>query len=775
MYQKQKILCLPLLSLAACGLPTVNDMPPAKVQFAADHSMITAGDTVRVSWTSKDASGCTITANGVTVSSEKSGTVDQQPDKTTVYAANCSGKKSGSATLTITVLPLPIAKIAASEAQIYLGNSTELSWSCENSEKANLTVNGEAAAALSLTGTSLYSPSADTAYELGCENSIGKKVFSKAEVKVIPEVAVKPRFSSFAELDQALDVEAMKTECGAACFYADFEPQKYQKNQEGKLLATPDQVEILKNSLKLEPSKVALFTSKTVAFDFSQSFGYGHRAAVNDAAQTQLCDASFPFGKKGATFHVEPQYIDELESGVESFGAYRFPDPVVFDVEVSTKAIAGTMKAGAEALVSYKIGAASASREANFRDFDKVKGGYRLAKDGKLLSDVSADIVATRAACNPSVPDGIEVPPPPPGVNRRDYYPEPRKLSNGNYDPNDPLCRIDKRPYYKVFIEGGRCDAPYANSIDDKPGFAKQRSSRIITAFANTQCNNLFPEVAASLGLGGEWVVNSEQQFFVTDNNFPGCGSGCADKFPRNSENDWRFDNVEPARNRCVDRWAGLSWNDYLGRLSAACTSTQLYKDAVAKQAQNDNDAAFASACSTNELCRESLKAMASLSDMFSPRALSDILDREAAAMNAAKARGSSYFITEPKLVPQVIADAKAKLTAIEAGIETAQNLHAANKSGWVAANKRVHGKENIPGFDNYQQSKDTIAAYKKQFDRVSPLTDIDLREIACGYDAKGRFRKYDKPKLNGDVILTPDKQNSFKSKVKVDTKVPKA
>jgi hypothetical protein len=766
-------------------------MPPAKVQFAADHNTITNGDTVRVSWTSKDTSGCTITANGVTVSSEKSGTIDQQPDKTTVYAANCSGKKSGSATLTITVLPLPIARIAASEAQIYLGNSTELSWTCENSEKANLTVNGEEAAALSLTGASLYSPSADTSYELGCENSIGKKVFSKTEVKVIAEVAVKPRFSSFAELDQAIDVETMKAECGSACFYADFEPQKYQKNQDGKILATPDQVEVLKNSLKPEPSKVALFTSKTVAFDFSQTFGYGHRAAINDAAQTQLCDASFPFGKKGATFHVEPQYIDELESGVESLGVYRFADPIAFDVEVSTKAIAGTMKAGSEALVSYKIGAASANREANFRDFDKVKGSYKLKKDGSLLLPEANRMMAfgeenyeVRASCSfPS--DGTLVNTPGGVVSdatafaiANTYFPEPARYSlNPNmYDPNHSLCT--KTPYfYWKGAPGDPCSYIQARNINEKPGFVKPGSPRVVSGLGIVQCKNFFPGLAVTYSLGDDWTATAELQYFVTDSRFKnGCdGASCAAKEPRNSENDWRFTEIEPAYNKCVDRWRGLPWNDYLARLSAACTSTQIYKDAVAKQVQNDNDAAFASACSTNQICRDSLKAMASLSDNFSPKALSDILDRETAAMNSAKASGSSYFTPEPKLAPQFIADSKAKLAAIEAGIETAQNLHTVNRSGWVAANKRVHGKENIPGFDNYQESKDTIAAYKKQFDRVSPLTDLDLREIACGYDAKGRFRKYDKPKINGDVMLTPNNQNSFKSKVKVDTKVPKA
>jgi hypothetical protein len=221
-----------------------------------------------------------------------------------------------------------------------------------------------------------------------------------------------------------------------------------------------------------------------------------------------------------------------------------------------------------------------------------------------------------------------------------------------------------------------------------------------------------------------------------------------------------------------VDRWAGLSWNDYQSRLSAACTSTQLYKDAVAKKNQSNNDSAFATACKENTVCFQSVDGMKNLAARFTPQSLSDLIDREGSALSAAKTDGRSYFVKEPKLSPSYIAGARAELSSIEAGIDVVQSIHANRGSGWTNSHRLVHGIASVQGFDSYAQGRESIAAYKRQLDRINPIISLDLREVSCSYDARGRFRKYELPKLSGDVKLNAVRQNTVTTKVKVDTRV---
>jgi hypothetical protein len=221
-----------------------------------------------------------------------------------------------------------------------------------------------------------------------------------------------------------------------------------------------------------------------------------------------------------------------------------------------------------------------------------------------------------------------------------------------------------------------------------------------------------------------------------------------------------------------VDRWAGLSWNDYQSRLSAACTSTQIYKDAVARKEAKANDQNFANACGSNPTCKGALDAMVGLTRKFSPQALSEIIDRESAAMQKAKNEGRSYFITDAKLAPELVSEARAQIAVIEVGLDTVQSLHASNKSNWISGNLIVHANQSVTGFDSYTESRNTLPAYKRQIDRINALIVLDLREVSCSYDARGRFRKYELPKLLGDVKLNSVRQNTVKTKVKTDTKV---
>ncbi|MCX6131816.1 MAG: hypothetical protein NTX25_22500 [Proteobacteria bacterium] len=784
--------------LGGCAL---ND-PAQKVSVntKVSASSIDQGEVLEVSWSSDLAKSCSIADNTGPLKQAlpTAGKEFFTPTSDQTYTITCEpaikGDKAGSSSVSVKLFDPPSATLEADKAQIYFGDQVSLTWAAQNAEDCRLTGNGkEIAPKLTLTGSNPYSPIEDTSYELLCTNVRGKKASAKTQVSVIAEVAAKPKFSTLAALDAAIDTQQMKTDCGEACAYADFSPDVFWRLEDGSLIGSPQYKAAIEKNLKAEPAKVALFTSKSVSFDFSGSFGYGHRDAVNDAAQQKVCEQKFPLGEKGARFSTEPEFIDELEGGREIVGT-ELLSPVAYDIEVSGKALRGVMKKDSEATFSYKIGKVKVQKEAAFTDFDKVKGSYRFNKDGVFLQRLSVSNFAAALASadaftavnedevilpRASFPqDGWFVGPPPAGVNGNNYFPEPT-LKNyfGGLNPFQDGCQTNKFPYYQVCVkEAGDtlCRYDRAQPVNQKPGWQKIRSPRLVAAQGQVQCDQIFPEVVQNLGLGTDWVATAEQQYFVYDSTFPAqcSGANCLGKIARNGENDWRYSEVEPGNNRCINRWEGEDWNAYRATLQPACFSMQLYTDALKKKANSDNDAKFALECGQTELCKNAVKGMAALSDRFSPKMLSDILDREAAGMAAAKTAGSSYFITEPKLAPQFIAEARANLAAIEAGIETAQSVHTSNKSGWKTANGLVQQRPNVPGFDSYQESKDSIAAYKKELDRIKPLTDLDMREISCSYDAKGRFRSYAKPKVSGNVMLDFKAQNTLKTKVKEDTKI---
>lgn len=768
----------------------IND-PAQSVSVTSSLSApeVSAGDPLTIEWSSNLAKGCTITStSGISKDVDPFGKETFNPTSDETYTVACEpsvkGDKSGAASADVKVVPLAKATVEAKSAQINFGETVELVWSCDAAARAEILANGQSTGSLTLTGSQFYSPAADVEYELTCENRLMTKTTAKTKVTVIQESDIKPVFDTFEALDAAIDISALSADCGLGCLYAAYDKDNFEPESDGSYTATSAYKKAIAKNFEAIPSKVALFTSRTVAWDFSKTIGYGHRAALNDAAQQQKCEQQYPYSEKDKTFLTEPNFLDEIERNKERLPAQDQKELIVYGIEVSTKAIAGQLKAGIEATVSYKVGHTRANIEAGYTDFDRIKGSYRIATDGSIVRalppnieaiDSANDSIQPRAYIKIPPADGIEVNSPPIGVPDGSYFPEPTKLGNGNYNPSDPLCRTDKRPFYfKCYEPNQPCSTPYVGSIDAKPGFSKPRSWRVISANSTVQCNQWFPEIAQSLSLGADWIVNTEQQFFVTDGGFPGCGAGCVDKYPRNGENDWRFENIEPAVNRCVNRWAGLNWNTYRDQISNSCTSTQLYKDAASKAQTKAKNDAFANACKGNEVCKQTLLAMVSLADKYSSSSLKDIIDREAAAMQAAKNSGIAYFIQEVKLSPTFTTEGQNLLSTIENGIETVQQLHIANGSSWISANNLVHSRQTISGFDSYQETKNSIPAYKLQLARVAPLVNPDLKSISCNFDSKGRFRKYEMPQIFGDVKLEFDRQNTVKTTVKVDTKLPK-
>jgi hypothetical protein len=293
-----------------------------------------------------------------------------------------------------------------------------------------------------------------------------------------------------------------------------------------------------------------------------------------------------------------------------------------------------------------------------------------------------------------------------------------------------------------------------------------------VSQLAQVQCKKWLPNPARDLGLDDNWTVMAETQYFITDSRWPACGSNCAGKEERTEENDWRFGDIEPGKNMCIDRWAGLDWNSYRARIEAACTGTQLYKEAYAKAQQKTADEDFAKECNTNSACSQSLKSMKSLTDMFSVQALNSILTKEEAAMNKAKAEGKPYLVPEAKLAPAYIVNAMANLAKIEAGLPIVKQIHESKKSTWTGGNRLVHTALSIPGFDNPTDASESVLAYKQGLERAKALVTTDIKALGCKFElTQGRYRKYSAPKI-GEIAFPVKKQETVKTKVLMDTTV---
>ncbi len=774
------VLFIAALGLAACQVNDVK-VKNASLSVGIDKDEIDAGDGVTLSWSAKDASTCSLTGDGQTKDVPTVGKESLTPKADITYTISCNstGKgKGASGSASVKVFPVPSGALTAKVAQIMLGESVPLDWDCKDAEKAELAANGQPIPeALTLKGSDEYKPTETTEYELTCTNKRGKKFAAKTTVTVISETAVKPTFASLEALSQAIDIKPIKDDCGKDCIWQPYDSKRFDANG----VPTEQFKAEVGKKMKAAQSKSLLVKNKTVDFAFERSLGYGHKTAIKKPDMDAICLAGFPLTEKGSLFPEAPTFSNLFDNGTETLPKETFDIKLVQDIEVSGKARLGVLKKDSTVTVSYKISTVEATATADYTDYDHVQGGYLINNNSALTTPQSLtpqalslsddDIIMPRSACNPTMSGGYKVDPPPIGVPRPSYFPEPPKMANGNYDPNHELCRTNIVPFYLSYFEGGQCDKVVVGSIDAKPGFVKQRSSRIVVAKAAVQCNSWFPEVAQTLSLGNDWVMDAEQQFFVTDNNFLVCGSGCVDKYPRNAENDWRFENIEPAVNRCINRWQGLDYASYKNGLLEACKLAPVYTAAADKAAQQAADEQFAKQCRDNAVCIDAVNAMKTIADLFTPQGLSDIVDQESTKTAAAKAQGVGYFIERGELSVTSIGAARSSLNALEAGLPTVQQLHSSNKSNWGPASRIIHGMESIPGFNSYADAVASTTNYKKQVERAEQLIKADMIKIGCSYSADGKFREYSR--IQAPLLsFPPKKQQTFDARVLEDTKI---
>jgi phospholipase C len=145
--------------------------PAPTIQLTADHTSITTGQPVTLSWTSTNATSISID-NGIGSVAVPSGSTNVSPTSTTTYTATATGaggttKASVVITVTAPVAPT-ISSFTASPTTINKGDVTTLSWQTSNTTSVSISPGtpAEDGQPLPLSGSTTGTPSATTTYTL---------------------------------------------------------------------------------------------------------------------------------------------------------------------------------------------------------------------------------------------------------------------------------------------------------------------------------------------------------------------------------------------------------------------------------------------------------------------------------------------------------------------------------------------------------------------------------------------------------------------------------
>lgn len=151
--------------------------------FSASAILITAGNSVTLSWTASDATSASID-NGVGVVSASSGSVTVAPVATTTYTLTLTGAGGTTAkTVTVNVVAAASGSLSADPVTVTSGASSKLSWTTSNATSASID-NGVGAVSTA-GGSATVTPSVTTTYTLSVANSAGDAVSKTAKVTVV--------------------------------------------------------------------------------------------------------------------------------------------------------------------------------------------------------------------------------------------------------------------------------------------------------------------------------------------------------------------------------------------------------------------------------------------------------------------------------------------------------------------------------------------------------------------------------------------------------------
>jgi YD repeat-containing protein len=146
---------------------SVIKIPPAQaptVSLSADPASIQSGASATLTWSSTNATACTIDQGIGTVNT--SGTATVSPTTTTTYtitATNPGGTASASVTITVAPAPLPTVSISANPASVQQGGSSTLSWSSTDATSCSI---DQGIGTVAPNGSTPVSPAATTTYTI---------------------------------------------------------------------------------------------------------------------------------------------------------------------------------------------------------------------------------------------------------------------------------------------------------------------------------------------------------------------------------------------------------------------------------------------------------------------------------------------------------------------------------------------------------------------------------------------------------------------------------
>jgi hypothetical protein len=139
-------------------------MPPATVSISANPASIQSGASSTLTWTSTNATACSIDQGIGAVNT--SGSTTLSPTTTTTYtitATGAGGTATASATITVGPPPAPTVSLSANPASIQPGGSATLTWTSTNATSCTI---DQGIGNVPVTGSVAITPSATTTYTI---------------------------------------------------------------------------------------------------------------------------------------------------------------------------------------------------------------------------------------------------------------------------------------------------------------------------------------------------------------------------------------------------------------------------------------------------------------------------------------------------------------------------------------------------------------------------------------------------------------------------------
>jgi len=148
-------------------IDTVGVSQPPAMSLSVSPSLITAGESTTLSWSSQHADHC-IGDGGRTI--DPNGSVTFSPPSTRTLTLSCHGEGgSTSKTVTVEVIQPPSMTLSFSPSTINAGDPTTLSWSSQNTDHCI----GNAGKTIEPSGSLTFSPSESRTITVSCHGEGG--------------------------------------------------------------------------------------------------------------------------------------------------------------------------------------------------------------------------------------------------------------------------------------------------------------------------------------------------------------------------------------------------------------------------------------------------------------------------------------------------------------------------------------------------------------------------------------------------------------------------